>query len=556
MEAITHAQLRASFGDDFLRYVLALDPTASLDPPPDGFHQDRQVVLVVLEQLLLLAGQGANTEAGLAFGVAVTVDRYMPERGSSLANQLRVAAGGLIAKPRTAEDPVLNALLTLLPDVYPSLLLPRRFIGDMPALSSIAFAHPSRSKLERAVLADPDLSRLYTSESDTSGWTGSAYCSTGRGGGIQLWSIASQQITVAHAWASLDIDVPTVDDVAEMVGRCLTVIRCALRGEEATVPMRVGITGVLMPDGVSQIDLGWALLRSPTSGDADMARRAGISGQLQTTLSDGSTVAIDYAGDVVASIDIPYKVVLGEIGMEEPWPSDLLAVQVAAGNDIESLRLGLALAVRDEPPALVVPTWQATVDPLAPSLLIGWNDARHTPNLVPRHLTWQQAEAWQLWAQRARTHRTPSTAVAVRRMLQALGERRDPEDVLVDAVIVWENLFGAAQETTLRVCTALTWLLASGANERAADQKRFKELYGLRSRLVHGAANVPADRISVAAREAVQISLAALRALLEDRPDLLDLKSSEERGNSLLLDLPGNWHDDALRTHDEPRPAS
>lgn len=556
METTTYAQLRASFGDDFLRYVLALDPTASLDRPPDGFHQDRQTVLVALEQLLLLAGQGAKTEAGMAFGVAATVGRYVPEMGSSLANLLRAQAGGLIPAPRIAEDPVLTALLTLLPDVYPSLLLPRRFFGDMPALSSIAFAHRSRSALERAVLADPDLSRLYTSESDTSGWTGSAYCSTGRGGGVQHWSFASQQITAAHAWASLDVDVPTIDDVADMVERCLMVIRRALRGEKATVPMRAGITGVLLPDGISQIDLGWAVLRSPTSGDTDTARRAGIGGQLQTTLADGSTVAIDYAGDVVASIDLPYKVLLGEVGLEEPWPPDLHAVQVAAGNDIESLRLGLALAMHEEPPALVVSTWQATVDPLAPSLLIGWNDARQTPNLVPRHLTSQQAAAWKLWAQRVRTHRTPSTAVAVRRMLQALGERRNPEDVLVDAVIVWENLFGAAQETTLRVCTALAWLLASGANERATDQKRFKDLYSLRSRLVHGAANVPADRISVAAREAVQISLAALRALFEGRPDLLALKSSEERGNSLLLDLPGNRHDATLRTHDGPRPAS
>ena len=557
MEHPSYAQVRSILGNDFLRYVLALDQTVSLEAPSDALDEGRHRVLAALEQLLFVAGQGATNDAGLAFGLSVTVDRYVPEMGSSLANLLRVQAGGPIARPPTAEDPVLNALLSLLPDVYPALLLPRRFVGDMPALSSVAFAHPSRSDLERAVLADPDLSRLYTTESTMSGWAGSAYCSTGRGGSLQLWSFGAQQIAVAHAWASLDIDVPTVDDVADMLDHCLTVVRCALRGEDATVPMRVGIAGVRMPDEASQLDLGWAQLHRPTAGDTNLARLAGIGGQLQTTLSDGSTVTIDYAGDVVVRIDVPYKVVLGEIGLDEPWPPELLTVQNAAATDVESVRLALALAVNDEPPALVVPTWQATVDPLAPSPLVGWNDARQTPNLVPRQLTSRQADVWALWARRVRTHRTPSTAVAVRRMLQALAERRNPEDVLVDAVIVWENLFGAAQETTLRVCTALAWLLSSSASERAASQKRFKELYSLRSRLVHGAANVPADKVGVAARESVQISLSALRAMLEDRPDLLSLKSSEERGNALLLDLPGNRPDEeAPPTHDEPGPAS
>jgi len=61
--------------------------------------------------------------------------------------------------------------------------------------------------------------------------------------------------------------------------------------------------------------------------------------------------------------------------------------------------------------------------------MYGWNDTRRTPNLVPRQLDEDCDENWKMWAERVRKHRTPNTAIAVRRMLQAIGERNNPEDV-------------------------------------------------------------------------------------------------------------------------------
>ncbi len=246
-------------------------------------------------------------------------------------------------------------------------------------------------------------------------------------------------------------------------------------------------------------------------------------------------VTIDYSGDVVLSMEVPYKVLLGEVKVEDPWPTDLSAIQNAVAQDVESLRMGLALAIEGDPPALVVQSWQLTIDPLASAALPGWNDTRRTPNLMPRKLTQGQVESWSIWTQRVKNHRSPSTAVAIRRMLQALGERYNPEDVLVDAVIVWENLFGASQETTLRISTALAWLLGKDASDRASLQKQYRDLYVLRSDIVHGSAKLASDKIPVASRRTVAISLTALRELFEKRTDLLAETSSRARGNKLLL---------------------
>lgn len=63
-----------------------------------------------------------------------------------------------------------------------------------------------------------------------------------------------------------------------------------------------------------------------------------------------------------------------------------------------------------------------------------------------------------------------------------LGERRNPDDALLDAVIAWENLVGADEgETTLRITTALAWLLNRSPSERAATEERLRVLYRLRS---------------------------------------------------------------------------
>ena len=75
----------------------------------------------------------------------------------------------------------------------------------------------------------------------------------------------------------------------------------------------------------------------------------------------------------------------------------------------------------------------------------------------------------------------------MRRLLKAAGERDDPIDVLVDAVVAWENLFGSKTESTFRVTAAVATLLEpSDKEQRDVLQKELSGIYDRRSRLVHG----------------------------------------------------------------------
>lgn len=531
-----YGNIRKVYGDEFLAYVLSIEDRAVLDGLADTATEGQAAVMTILWQVYLSNRRGTYTEQGLEWAARMSMDRYIPEGSSSLANFLRRQTGGAIVAPRAATDPVAAALLRMLVDTYPNLLLSEDSPGGITPNASIIHNHPARADLETAVLADPVLSKLYPQEAGHGDWRGVAFHNT-QGGGVQLWGFASQQIGTAYAWAGLDVRFPSIDDVADKVLDNLAVLRKAIQGKKAMTPARIALTGLLLPEDLTQYDFGWATLQPLSEAHRAVAHKTGVEGQLQTSLENGTLVTIDYSGDIIASFEIPYRIVLGDRDIDRPWPSELVAAQTQLMQDVENLRLGVALALHGDQPVLAVLGWLLTIDPLSHGAFPAWNDTRQTPNLMPRRLTHAELESWKIWTRLTRDHRTPGIAVSVRRMLQALSERRNPEDVLVDAVIVWENLFGAQQETTHRVSTALAWLLAVDATDRAKRQAAYKKLYALRSNIVHGSPKVTPEKVAAASRETVQISLAALRAIFEHRPDLLLESTSEARGNKLLLDM-------------------
>jgi hypothetical protein len=124
--------------------------------------------------------------------------------------------------------------------------------------------------------------------------------------------------------------------------------------------------------------------------------------------------------------------------------------------------------------------------------------------------------------------------IAVERVISAL-DREDPRDGFIDAVVAWEALFSDQPgETTLRVCAAMTKLLEPEADARAELYEELAGMYGSRSRVLHGTA-LDGVQGAVAARDrAIELAVAALRALLHRRPDLIPHRG---RGLRLILDL-------------------
>jgi hypothetical protein len=119
--------------------------------------------------------------------------------------------------------------------------------------------------------------------------------------------------------------------------------------------------------------------------------------------------------------------------------------------------------------------------------------------------------------------------------VSALCERRDPVDGFIDAVVAWENLFGAGQtELSFRISAAMASLISDVVAERLPLQNEIARLYGRRSKVLHGEDLSP-EYASRDRNRALSLILAALRRLYRDKRHLL---TDRDRAKVIILGTP------------------
>jgi hypothetical protein len=526
-------------GPRLLQYVLDLDETSItgyFQGSPLGEPRE-----AVLRELALLLGQLIPEPDADPFLRQMQLDvlgTYDPQGETSYINTLRVRCGGSISAG-TASDPVVAHLLPVARDMYPLFLLPPppepAFNAFAPSMARSLFHHPGKALFEGAVMDDPELSRLFSEQSEHAGRSGQFMSSAGRGGGIQLAMFADLLIRSSWSWLKLDSEAPGLDDFLAATATSVDRIRDAVMGRAVSVPVRIGLAGVKLPANASPVILPWGEMRASRELDREMVPSS-IVGALSTTTAEGVQIVIDYSGDVVVETEIPYQIEIGQHDIHAGWPPHLRGFEVIQRR-IESIQLGLLLAISDHPQPMVVLAWQRTLDPLSQGSGVSWSDTRRTPNLVPYQLAADGLNDWAHWIADVDTRRVASVEVAIRRTIRAAVERSDPSDALVDAVIAWENLVGSREgEPTLRVTAALAWLLEDDPGNRRTRQTALKKLYNLRSDVVHGNRPLDGPEAVQGSRDARSVAVDALRKLFRDRPELLqECGDGSERSLRLML---------------------
>ncbi|MEX0881594.1 MAG: hypothetical protein WDZ34_01835 [Candidatus Saccharimonadales bacterium] len=467
---------------------------------------------------------------------------------TSCANVLRTIAGGTIEVPKSS-DKILGILYQFAGDFYSLFLIPKDKKSPdpfQPTLSNVAFRHSRKNELENAILTDKALVKLFGNEELSKPAiqiTGYIHRSTGQGGSIQL--VMLPEIILRNAWhlALLGSKQPDLKQLCDAIKKTVRTLRAAADGKKASIPVRVAFTGVVLPKDKQEIKLPWGVLRSATDQDENLMPAVFADGAHSTTTVKGETVTVKYSGDVILETEMPYRAFIGS------WnqiAGSSMGIKLPAGfNDyeviqkrIEAVEIGLLFATQreNERPRVVFP-WRAEFDPLGFGHSASWRNPQTLPLLLPARLTQNEVSSWEKWIKLIDSRRVPSVEVAIHRILLAETERKDPVDVLIDAVIAWENLVGSPSgEPTLRVSASLAWLLGKDSNKRAVLQSKFSKLYNLRSRVVHGSGVLTVQEATTQPQEAVKTALEALREIFDNKPELLkNCKDSTERSKKIIL---------------------
>lgn len=529
LAAIIHSMqdLQAVFGDRFLAYVLACngDDLASTDWSPVQSEVISQLgqVRAIVESQDPLQRQLTLTSLLLQHDSAA---------GMSIVNAWRSSCGGYVPTLPDEVDACLAALWQMAVDTYAGFLLPVN--DDSPFRYSYAtgslFRHPAQINFCRAVLDDNKLCTFFPGAAGDvdlqtiNGLTeihSSISLSIGRGGSFQLVMLAETLMHAAHNFCLLDGD-DTIDAYLEKVKAVLGDARYLADDQSVDVPVVVGMNNIVLPEG-EEIELPWGKVRRSMPSDRKFFP---VHKDVAAVLLLATPVRVLSKEEFVQRT--PEQMAAGfECRMPaiEAWSNDLR-------RTVDLTRYAMILASAGQ--ELIGVTQQSTciIDPLqgVPSMSWAFDLPPATATVT---LDSESICRVERWGRRLGSH-PRKLDIAMRRTLSGAVDRLDPLDGFIDAVLAWENMFSDTPETTLKVCGSIAQLLERGNIEaRKQLYKELQQLYGKRSKVVHGAIDMNSRDAVAARKRAIEIAVDAMRTLY-DYPHLLN-KDSATRGKEILL---------------------
>lgn len=216
-------------------------------------------------------------------------------------------------------------------------------------------------------------------------------------------------------------------------------------------------------------------------------------------------------------------------------PSPNVTLTPPTEHDLRSaflFPLSCALASRDHMnPVVPVITWSTVLIPFLD--FFGFSSPMLGPIFEKQQDASQLLEDLEEWARVVERAHSPEVDVAAKRLVSAVAHRTDKADALIDAVMVWENLLGTSNEVTFRVTASIAKIIESDPDKRIKLKKSLSSVYGVRSRIVHGAL-IDATEVQDACAEAIGTAVLVLRHSYKKGRDWLSMNSAE-RSEKILL---------------------
>jgi hypothetical protein len=538
MSDIQLSRLVHVLGNAFVTSCLGLSESelqrGMLDDSPDDLGSGRSAACEMLGTIADRVEMERDVPLSIRLSeIAEKLAAWRPTVGKTYVGAIRDVAG--VPQPEIdTQDPVAEPLCEIARDVAPVFALWEADDGGVSdvevelgmerhgAAAGAIPDHPSHDRALAALGADPQLSKLLSPPAfhipgDSTGLAGLGidpdrfvYVGTPLHTALLIPGGDDGVVTALIHGAYDDVRVTgaagpeaLIDALPAHVAR----LRVALDGGPYRATVLAGIANLVLPPDLT-IETPWGALRPYRQADSDFVPKSGPRGCV-----------------LQFELDTTLEVRLGHFTSTDGT--------LRREADARARMVGLAVLLAQKDPETTLGTFRSWIASPHPTQLptFVW-----PPTLNDRYWrpTGEDLDRLRKAIETVRDVHHPSADIAVARCLRALAERDDPVDAMIDAVIVWENLFGSGTELSFRISSAMAMLLASDATERIALQKELKDLYTARSEVVHGAP-VPAKKLTRERSDrAVELAAMALRKVYTEYPDLLALKTPERSAHLLF----------------------
>jgi hypothetical protein len=461
--------------------------------------------------------------------------------GVPVVHRLRMISGGSVPDV-VAGDVLTDRLVDMALASFPFQLLPLaeddlRF--GVVDLTTPVYNHPSHDAFHLAAHEDVDLGKLFPSPGETADHpemvpqpfpynvVTNLLWSSGGGGTLQLvmlsYSALQYLFAAMRAEGRFEFDL-----VPEFAASTVALMRKLSRDRRATVPMIVSLAGLnLSPGVVVEMGVGRIIDASPMRGhvrSVDAQTTAALVLDVELRLLDVVPIEASDANP-------------GEGAFSRRMQHRSAAIEAtyrAQDREVTRARLALALASPEDQLLGTAARSRLVLNPLSGGSGSWSMDPYAMSGTFASTVDAELAVSIADWGRRVTAH-PESMWMGARRLNSSLAERRDPLDSFIDAVICWETLLGAESEVSFRVCGGLALLLEPEDHaKRLALFGELKDLYGIRSGLVHGSREPRPGDAHKHSQRAIRIAIDAMKAVY-DRPELLQAGSSGERSRRLLL---------------------
>lgn len=457
-----------------------------------------ELVAQVLRRRYELLNEEQRPAERVGREIATELVRVHPNLGTSYIGASRLAAGAP-GPSSSLKSPSERAIEALIWHLWPALLAFDGASGVFDAIGADELVAPLvdddglRPILERepgyALTVAPGIGR-------------STY--DARSVAASLVSFGVERAQIRGAW-------PEMPAVVEGAREGLKIVYALATERRVELPALIAFTDIVVPDGW-EVTVGDSRLRAAREEDR---RRAGGEAGL------------------VLETQLPTRFSARKLDEHFDWRAlpgrdEYIRARERAG-DLVVLAFALAFGTEAVPRV----AWSHLLNPLTDTWMAELHGGQPAAAL---HVEPKRISDVERWLQLLNERMTRQLEIPARRVVASITERGDPRDALIDAVIAWDGLVGATPETVLRVTAGLTVLLEDDPQKRPRFQKELKEIYKLRSGLVHGS-KVPTEREAHNAHaRAVKVALESLRRIIVDYPGLAAL-DAEVRSNLLVVGL-------------------